>query len=379
MKKIDNLCLASGPWQLIVLAAALHTRDKLSKGLLASSAQLVITYKPDQANLMEWMKAHAQLLYPWSDVVSIDQTTIECDPQIWPQPIKTLTERVRNAVGIDRAVNIWVDYLPALINRLFLEAYPTAHVMIYEDGLALYYHYVMESQEISRRFLPWRRWKALLKGTWRVQCQSHRLLTYTIPPFYSKRIDAIWHILGDVLPIPSISKGRPMKIDHEVLREQLACIRNVMSGYIPHAQIQKEVILLPQYFSAWGYMSSEAEVGLYEEVVDNLIEAGYSVLWKDHPRETRPLGSIIAHRFTSNFRIAQMPKEVPIDVFMAEGGWMACISACSSSLYYARYLHHIPAYTFAASALARISGPTDPALETVREQFADYRDLLQAI
>jgi hypothetical protein len=377
MKVVDDICLVTGSWQLLMLTSALLTRDQSLK-CSPRSVWLVIISKSGQLHLRDWLLAHAALLYPWSGIVVLHETDITLDPEVWPLPVKELTGRLRTAVDIDGARCIWLDYLPSFHQRLFLEAYPQASVIVYEDGLAAYHHYVAESHEVARRFSVWRSWRAVIKGTRQVQRQSHRLMTYKIPLEYEKRIESTWLFLGEYLRVPAVLNRSVMKIDPEIIREHMGRIRAVLPCEIPCAEGLNEVILLPQYFSAWGYMSAAVEQDLYEQVVGSIIQSGYQVAWKEHPRAEHPLGPVLEERFSSGFRALQMPRAVPVDVCMAGAGWVACVSGYSSSLYYARHFHQIPAYTFAHSALARMRNAGDSALQEVRNQFSDYRDLVRS-
>ena len=67
-------------------------------------------------------------------------------------------------------------------------------------------------------------------------------------------------------------------------------------------------------------------------MVKRVLDLGYNVLWKEHPRAQRPFGNRLRQEFGGRLFTKKMNKLIPAEVFFTENKMAACISPHSTSL-----------------------------------------------
>ena len=369
---IDNLLLVSGPWQLILAAAALQAKRRSRERNV-----VFVLSRGRQRSLVEPVVELAGRILPAAKCVVMPHNAFAEGKRDWPIPFESLQGHVAQMFGghLPHVKRLWVAYLSAYEERLLAEVFSSSALAVYEDGFGTYFQFEDEPPEISRQFSRVARWRSVLKGTWRLEAISHRLHTWTMPPIYRRRLAEAWLLLGEYLPVPPFLAGRVRPIPYADLLEQFKGVRQAENWSLPVTGAG-QVLCLGQNLYMFGMASVAVELALYRDVVETLIAAGYDVVWKEHPRAVEPFGPRLAETFPRQFQLLEVPAELPVDVLVAARDWRACVSVYSSTLFYAKYLYGIPAYTFAEQALSCMDKPNRKAFDLTMQHIPDYRELL---
>ena len=116
----------------------------------------------------------------------------------------------------------------------------------------------------------------------------------------------------------------------------------------PHRPDQRRLLVLPQPLAGAKWLSPEAEAALFEGTVERLVQGGYSVVWKSHPRRRLAVTDRLEERFGKcGFTVWPGPADLPIECSANALDVVGCVSALSSSMLYLQALFGIPAYTLA--------------------------------
>lgn len=359
-----------------MLSAALQTQSRHSNKE-ALPAILLILVPQEQEAALKWMRQIAPALHDWCAIFCESAETFIWATKEWPVHLDKYFGLWRKKLQeYGRIDEIWLDYLPGYGQRVFVEAYPTARLFIFEDGLSTYFDYTGEHPEIAKSRSWLRRWRPFLRGQWQAEMRSHRLHGWRIPAYYSRRIAAVWVILGDILPLPECLQQNVRAIDISALKRLFDITLSYIDFHHQRRSSRPHVLLLPQVFARMGILSDQQEFHLYSEIVDEVIGMGWEVLWKDHPRADTAIGDELTFLHPDHFSRIAIPTAVPVDVVMAKENWDACLSAYSTSLFYAKYVHGIPVYTFMGKVSNVVGNRLNVVLkEAIREHIPDYHQM----
>lgn len=348
-----RLCLAHGTWQLIMLAAALREAEK--RGVSAPQPTRLLLIECDEIpDLRRGMESLAQHLFSWQSVDWANELLpMRPSDNEWPLDLENLFSSARSRLALEHANELWLNQYTDFPQKVLIEAYPSAKLVIYEEGMMTYTpHHVMQRQWRSsyRELLELA--ALAIRGKLLSHLQSLRICNWRLDPAHLRRIAYIASFL-----YPSIRPAYPydrypiLQISCETLRATLQEANArwpVMQNVCIPTGVHKNIVFLDSAFYLRQRISAEDEAALYYPLVEKLLKKGYRVFWKIHPRDREKL--IIGHlkeRFqTCEFLELMVPSYVPIELVCLRTSFRAAVSCISTSLLYLRQLFDIPTYGF---------------------------------
>ena len=361
-----RLCFALGTWQLISLAAALKQADAEGRVRQSPFTELVL-HEPDVLpELRQWMDILAPLVYAWDRAVW-DNELLRTRPPTdqWPFPVEKWTRELRTQFQVDEVDEVWLPHFEGFQYRLVMEVFPGADVVMYEDGylgpLATHRTNGREALRVCRA-LP----ALLLRRELKVFLASLRLSNWRLLETYLRRTKDMYLLVGAVLPVPELYRGIP------VHRVEVDRFMEVMESATKDARMQtalealevappNEVLILSQMFGTRQMgISWEDELNINRGVVREILDKGYTVCWKDHPRDALSFYPELEAEFGGRgLRRLETPAAIPVQLLMRKLRFRHCVSIASSALFYLRMMYGTAAYTFADRLLPYLRAKAD--------------------
>ena len=378
-----RICIAPSPWQLIILNAALQQASINCKDRKKTKNYLVIQGFGLTNTLRNSILKTANHLNDWEKIVQIDElyeSKLVRNYWNFGNLLKHITERI----GIEQADEIWVSKLKGLTEKLIFEAYPDAKIFLYEDGLGTYNPLLYDQYS----------WKiAISKPTILLKLAKKYLIdeftsygraysSFRLSSSHLRRLSGSYLYLAKEIKIknpeffPFQQKSQFIIQDNTLRNTIKSCASLLENDFVPDAANifssgDKWVLLLGQCFAMSGFMALEEEFLIYSKVVSLLLQRGYKVFWKEHPRVDRPFfPKLEANYSSSNLKNLSIYSTLPIEVFVTQLKIFACVAASSSSLFYLPKIHNIQAYSFAQFVLPYAKGILVADLNFVTENIA---------
>jgi Alpha-2,8-polysialyltransferase (POLYST) len=336
-----------GTWQLAVLCACLDQVD--DAGERPAEDHLVLYGADLPADLKAAMSQLAAAAdRTWTSVTWADDLLLK--------PTRTggkdigLVAALRSRLGFSSCDEVWVCKLYDFAEKVILEAMPTASVQLYEDGMHFYV-----SQPTIRGFAPNRAAEVASLPRRVARALVGRFDPWWTPGMWSRhtrRVGRMWLVTPRSVGLRVQELGEPHYIDLERLRAVVRTIQQIsdMNEWAPVSD-QPVAIVLGQAFARFGLMTEHDEAALYESVCRDLLDSGYEVLWKDHPRLENGFGPGLVASLRSRGPIAPLPlaSAWPVEAAVGRIAPAALVSGTSTSLFACSALFDTPSYTFAAS------------------------------
>ena len=351
----ERLCLAPGPWQLIMLEAALRERsDKNFNDTLV----LFEFWGGDQ--LRSWMERIAKALRPWKKIV---WGNVLFNPgfseEQWPWPVRQVSETIQNELKLNAPSQLWMGHLGGRPYKWAMETYPHAPVSLYEDGF-------MSPVPVWR--MGWRYCLRnpihLLTHAWRGTLADHvrsdRIATWLLPKIYTDRVSKLYTCTGPKADLPEpYSRFSRKEIRPEIVMSVLRDVVRALDIKIEGDFGENDILLLAQPLEIMMQNDRpyrrELEVDLYRSVLRELVDKGYRVWWKDHPRQNASIFNDIKKDFDGLVQRLPYAEQLPIELFFTVKKINTCVAMTSSSLFYLPRLFGVNAYTFADRVVPLVS------------------------
>jgi hypothetical protein len=358
-RRKTRLCVCLGTWQLITLAAALREEAKRQRpGEHCETVLLLFELNPIP-DLRESMTALAPCLWPWDRIVW-DNGLLKWRPrdEEWPWPMSSYAPSIREHVGLVAPDEIWLCHFEVVEHRILMETYPRANVVLFEDGLHV---------SSSPMPLMWTRGDIVkligllpalvLRRKLKNHLASLRVANWRLSTAYAKRVSRVWYYLVQDLPVPAPFDRTPTGlVETSTLLDTLKAVRespvvmNITSGMEPAAE--RDVLFLYQIIEG----DHERELKVYKRTVARLLEKGYRVFWKDHPRTLQSLFPELAAVFPAgSFQRLALPFSWPAELVTAVLSFQQCVGLAASSLFYMPHLFGTRVYSFADTLISEIS------------------------
>ena len=357
-----RVCFALGTWQIVTLAAGLRrAADDSARGGSPFLDYLVL-YEPAGASdaLKDSMQAVAEAVWPWKRIVWAFDVLSGVRRRVSQERFDALLGGVRERVGVPAVDELWFCWLNRLPEKLIMEAYPDARVVLYEDGLTTYLPVPVPPAPHP----AFARLTALLTRRMDARRPVRRFRRHknVLDPRHQERLAGLYLVLADVLPVPAAFAHPPCHLvgDHhlrETLRSGAAIAGLADAATGAPGDARPRVLVLGQSLHRWGVLTREQELAVYGHTVDALLAKGYNVLWKEHPRVLEPffpqLAAGTAERrrrdgdTAGTLRELDLPFALPVELVAGRLGLAGCVAGISAALFYLPRLHDIPAYTFA--------------------------------
>jgi hypothetical protein len=257
-----------------------------------------------------------------------------------------MLDEIRATCG-EAPSEIWMPKLNHQPERFILEAYPEAPITLYEDGTGTFVDVPVLGPGLIRA-LAGRTLRALgLK----LQVSDVGDGAYLAARHYQRLTRAILYLQRD-LQLPEYLKDKQViSIGDDVLRSRIAACAQLpmLREATAPSKLQRPIaLMLGQCMARSGLIELKDEIEIYRRSAAAVIEKGYSVLWRDHPRTHHPyfdsLGDIAE---PDRLRRLEVPSGYPVEIFVPHLGLSACIAGMSSAILYLRDLYGIPGYSFA--------------------------------
>ena len=321
---MKHLICIHGPWQALAAAAAWRQHEDAAGG----DQPDVLLYAPEsQQELLDTMAAYAARLFAGAAVhiASTDQWSTEC---------AELGRRLGAEASDARTV--WVTKIFSPAEKELLAAFPCARVVLYEDGLHSYLQQE-RADTLLRRALDWvdpgvasRRTEVERAGYIDNQRQ---------------RVDRCYWLLRDALPVPPYLAGAAQ---HDLSWEGIRTCIGIVDADAPPRAGGDGALFLGQCFAEYGALARDTELEGYRETIARIAEHGMRVVWKEHPRNQRPFFPELRRELGDAIVEAETSATEPIELLASRAQYSACVSVCSSSLFYLPRLTGTPSYTLAA-------------------------------
>jgi hypothetical protein len=354
-----RFCFCTGPWQVVTLVAALREsgRPPGADVLILYDVPTLLPYRAEVESL-------ARAIWSWQAIVWNSSLAPRADAE-WPLPFPAYESAARAGLEGREADELWMPHLYTLSDKLIVETFPRASLVLYEDGMAFPLPLFRWDRETLR---PW--WRAapalLARGRLAAHMRSTRLANWRLSRAHVDRVSAYFVVLlaDGRLPEPyDDRRRRPIRI--ETLRAVVESARSVVPPVATIAPASApQVLVLGQSLWRAGVITRDAEAAAYASVVADLLERGYDVLWKEHPREQEPFFPGLASPRVASWAGSPV---WPVELTASGLKLAACVSGYSASLLYLPMLHAVPAY----QVLDRFRGIPATQLAVWRDWFVN--------
>ena len=379
---MNRLIVVTGPWQLILVASAL--RQEMIEGGSLSTDCLFIQRQRRQLpqETQDTMMQIASLVWDWQSIIwNGESLDFEFKTSNFSKQRQAICHGFKKKALVDRFDQIWLCNIHHIVEKLLLELYSEAEVVIYENALASYVEY-RENANANNKLLAFVNNKLLafvnnkllfIPRYLKFKLQEGVSTGFSFDRPYAlsragrlekhiKRIKTGYYFLSKKLSLPHFLDKVPIKqISKKYIIANLDTIRNTVNDFKEVEEVAKQgrnkVLVLGQCFSRLRLMSWDEELSMYKRIFSILAKNNLTPLWKEHPRVLdKPFFRALSEKIGS-----VQPLEVnvsfswPIEIFSQQLDIIGCVGATSTSLFYQKELFDIPTYTFADELRSRLS------------------------
>ena len=353
-----RVCFAMGASQIFFLASAIHEEARLTSG---KHDDYLVLYgfhlSPERKDVMDLMAKHS---WSWKAIVWADDL-LDYDVLRAGIDFQNLIPLLRQRITVSNADQIWVCRLSGRPEQAVMAAFPEAEIVFCEDGLGSYSddppfpRILLHPKKISRKL--WYKGLGLLREWPRFQVS--RFNRWPVKP-----IARSYLLLLNLIPVPRHLTGTPVQvIDASTARAVINRVRKAVELYsgIPETQSTNDgnVLVLGQYFHDDHIMDWEHELRIYVRVCIQLVERGFTVIWKEHPKNPRPFSVELSKLVPQIVTLSQSKHNLfPVEFLVPECRLKACVSAASTALFTISYIYGVPAYNFSSEISIYLKGPS---------------------
>jgi Alpha-2,8-polysialyltransferase (POLYST) len=331
--------------------------------------------EPFPSRIGEVMNRIAEVVWPWSRIIALNID----DNDTWRNLLdcRRAVNILRADLGVAEPDELWFDCLGGVeldphrvVYRVAAEAFPTARIALYEDGLDSYipledYHFSL-ARYLSRPRLALRALKAGVRH-WRA---PHDVSVSQLLPRHLSRVVASYLWISLLLPPPAYQKRLPwVQLQTRFMKDTIEQVSPIvdqidLKGIKTHG---RRAILLGQCFAAWGYLKRDVELDCYIDMTRQLEQMGYEVVWKEHPRRARdPLLPDLARAVPGVQALPDLGPW-PIELFVGRVGIAACASLTSTTLFSLPLLYGMPSFSMGARYISMLPYPHDELARIVAD------------
>jgi hypothetical protein len=257
---------------------------------------------------------------------------------------------IRDALPVEHVDQVWACKLWEAPEKRLFEAFAEAEIVLYEDGLHFYVpQQVRPERPPSALSDPIGRLRRL-RARWRRGATAPADEQF-IAVEHLARVQRLYLSIAEEVPPPAALAGeKVVLIDRGCLREAMEAAAEGVelgAGDGPADPRAPTALVLGQCFARWKVMEHATELGVYARAVGRLLEQGFTVLWKEHPRADEGFFDAMHAALPSPaLRRMQLPPACPIELVFERLGADCLVSGTSSSLFYVPKLFGTAAYTF---------------------------------
>jgi hypothetical protein len=377
-QEMCRLILVHGPWQLLLAVSAMKQAATSSKAVFQD--ELVIIARREgsfPSPLGEVMRRIASVVWPWSRVVVIDDTD---DFDLFDARRRPV-EALRAKLGPGKPDEVWMNFLGGFnladrhraIARAMADAYASARLVLYEDGLDSYLptddSHLSLSQCLKRPRRTYRAIKARVRE-WR---KPSDLSVAPLLQRHLARVVASYLWISLMVSPPPFQRRLPwIQLQTRFLKETIEQVTPIVDdiGLQGMTAGSRRVIVLGQCFASWGVLPKDVELDCYVSMTRRLQEMGYEVLWKEHPRMSEPLLPDLT-KVVPGIRSLPELGPWPIELFVERLGLAACASLTSTTLFSMPLLFGLPSFSPVHRYISAFIFPFDKMARLVAELIPD--------
>ncbi|MBP7828538.1 MAG: hypothetical protein KA248_01330 [Kiritimatiellae bacterium] len=342
---MKRIVFTPGVGQIVNAAAA------LTQAGVAGAEDVLVLFSIGRYT--EWARAmeqSARCLWTWKTVVWAEDVLVSHFPTRRFAPIARAVLRERLGPAPDE---IWVSKIGWEATKLALHACPDSRVVIFEDGAEEFIPQEVLCGAPRWKRLPPSRWPGALRrelSHWTGNPECLGIEGVCVRD--RRRVSTMYSFLAPQLGRPAHLDGVPVTpVQADALKGRLEALSPLYDpahrrqpGRKPGEQV---VLFLPQPFADL-FLTPENEYALYRAAAAEILGKGYTMLWKDHPREITPLAPRLQEEFGSDrIRGLRVRQQMPVECLVAGWDLAAVASVSSTSLFTLKGLYGYPAYTAA--------------------------------
>jgi len=349
---LKRVIFVLGTWQLITATSAIiqksYKKNTLSKDYL-------VLYGHDLTEQMkESMEKLSIALWDWAKIIWVDDLL---NTKRYTEEYRLdIFNALRSRIGLNNVDELWVSKLFNPLEKIAIDTYEDSPIVLYEDGLWVFAPQKIYSHEFTLRSLLYPR--KLIKLIKSKQIEKKRMLAYKIKGVrqdHLQRLKMTYLYLSKYIPVPKYLENTPREqILSENIRSALYKAReNIYEDVVvkeDKTSFSDSFLILAQNFSKNNKMvKRNEELNCYLYIVKSLINQGYKVYWKEHPRTNwiffKEIRSKLNFQQLNNFYEIEIPFSYPVELFVEKLNIKACVSCTSSALFSIRDLFDIPTFT----------------------------------
>jgi alpha-2,8-polysialyltransferase (POLYST) len=367
MQTTNRLVCVLGPWQLVLAVSAMKQAARSRTG---STRDTLVFYSPPDGPLSqplrEVMIRIAAAIWPWQKVVILDEAI-----KWWTlHDARATVEAVRARLGEDEPAELWLGHVANDPLKIAAEAYPSARIVLYEDGLHSYLPVQDHHLSVSKCFTEPRGILRAVKMRIRERMRPWDLSLSALLPRHRSRIAESYLWISLAIAPPDSHRRLPWTQLHtsfvkETIQRVIPCTDEIEI----EPGTARRAVLLGQCFSNYGDISREEERDRYIDLALRVKQMGYEVLWKEHPRMRQPFLPDLV-KAVPEVRALPDLGPWPIEVFVERLGLSACAGLTSTSLFTIPLLFNLPSFSAAHHYLSKLKFPNNVLARLVADSIS---------
>jgi hypothetical protein len=319
-----NVCVVNGPWQLIIVVAAMQSVED-------QQACLVISLDPQEQHLGPVILSIAKKLRRWSGIEVVVRPKELVDSY-------ELALKVVQKLPLVNHPTLWtVSLRHQTLQRAIAWLISPRNIQYYEDGIAT----VRMAREVSR---GGRSIRGLISKATRGSTKFWRVLERPIvKSSLESLVDSVW--LTE--PVGKLVKTDPRLNRNTVSNEALHGVIGSLIKDLPDCNVPDGAVwLLGGNRSRWGSLTPSGEYQPIVDLVRSLIEKGYDIVWKPHPRADPLYAEYLSLKFNGRLTVLSSDAAYwPVEPLLIRYSACALMSLASTSLLYSKDILGISSFT----------------------------------
>ena len=323
------------------------------------------------------MRQAADVSWRWKKVIWVDDDFAKLQGgfsrEVFVAVMHSLRSHVDDGIHIDQ---VYLSKLWDRCEKTIVEAFSEAALGLVEDGLHSYAPMKMWSI-VDRDIVAGPLDVAYRCKEWLLHRRTNvdRIRERRCCREHIERIDRVYMILHETLPLPEYLNGKPVRsIERAHLLAVIDQARHLFSKNERSIE-EPRALMLGQGFAAYDEVSWDEELAIYIRAATFLAERGYVPLWKEHPRARPPFGDAIRKRVPQLQRLERTEDDAwPIEVLLDRLGIDACVSITSTGLYYLNHLFDLPTFSLAKDIAPKLRGEHRFTAEMTAERIPYLHD-----
>ena len=225
-------------------------------------------------------------------------------------------------IVIESPDQIWVCMPYGKVELVFTKHFYSTSIVRYDDGLGTYVIPRTLTELLKTPSFLKKQLNLVVAKSGRFVKDFLTLKRFSLPKLApKKRYGLFASFVGS-----TAKNSKQVEVEWHYLKAQLEKF-NLHDKAIVQPLEEKTCLILGQYFSLLGFFDREEELNHYKKLCQYLYSEGYTILWKEHPKNRKPFFNELKATFTqiedfNNYHSSYWPLEVVvkdfnIDLFIA--------------------------------------------------------------